>query len=150
MVPPQPARTLDQQVNRREIGDQGIKVQVQRLLDYLCGDQNLAGSLRGGAELGLAERINHPFLDLQAIDECETSVEDLRSEPSGHQGGVGFESVIDRVANVEHGLAAASCLLDCGQRLLRGAEESHRKPARPPGLSVNLHGCADVGSTDRG
>ena len=57
-VPPEPARALDQQIDRGQVADQYVEVQIERLLDDLRRDQHLARAFGGRAVL--SERLDDP------------------------------------------------------------------------------------------
>ena len=124
IVPPESAGTLDQKVDRGEIGDQGVEVEIQRLLYHLGRDEHPAGALGGTAIL--AERSGHSTLDVQSIRKRETGMEEVGRQPTVCQRRMCVECVVHRIANVEHSLTGACSALDGVQPLVRSPQKAHR------------------------
>jgi len=64
-----PAGALDHQVDRREVGDQDVEIEVKRLLHHLGGDEHLAAPPLGVA--GRTEAIDDTPFNVESVTETE-------------------------------------------------------------------------------
>ena len=72
-VAAEPARTLDDKIDRSKVGNKQVKVEIERLLDDLRGDDYAAGAICCMAVL--SESAQDVTLDIQAVSGSEARVE---------------------------------------------------------------------------
>ena len=126
---PEPARTLDRQVDRGEIGRHRVEIKVERLFHDLRRHQHLA---RPFARLArLAERRGNLFLDLQTVGEGEARMEKTCIQSARLQRLIRLDRVVHGVADVRNRFSRAGRGFDLVQRLAGRAKKPHRKRARP-------------------
>ncbi len=138
---PQPAGALEEGIDRREIGDHQVEIEVERTLGDLGRHQHPAApSLRRRL---LAEPGPHPVLDREAVAHGEAGVEEVGIEARlrqarlrqarRSQGRRALDGVVDAVADPG----------DAGPGIRRGADPGEGgRPVRHPG---DREGAAEIG-----
>ena len=110
---PQPAGPLNDQVNRRQIGDHQIEIDVERLLGDLGGHEDAPVALFG--RRARTEQLQCRALDLEPVEQRELRMEQHRIEANRRQGAMRLVGIPHRVAQVEDGASCfcrRACFLD--------------------------------------
>ena len=102
---PEATGALDNEVDRRQVGDDQVEVEIERLLDNLRRDQEVSGALLWRA--GLAEAGERAVLDRLAVAERKPAMEQLCRDAGWHRLE-GSNCVADRVADIERRLPGSS------------------------------------------
>ena len=136
-MPPETARALDQQVDRRKVGDDEIEVEIKRLLDDLRGYQNVSGALRGGCVA--AEAPEDSLFDRDPISLREARMKQMRGSFRSQRGQFLWRAIASSTAlqMIRTAASLSAAALAARSRGLAALKPLDRHLARQPRVELS-------------